>query len=79
MTVVPHTLVNQKWRITKGSHTKAACRFRAAALLPFFFFGRGEGWFKKGGWPFFALVSRLGEGQDKDGKGERIRVEALVV
>lgn len=34
---------------------------------------------KKGGGLFFALVSRLGERQDKDGKGKRIRAEALVV
>ena len=36
-------------------------------------------WVFRKGRPFFALVLRLGKRQDKDGKGERIRAEALVV
>lgn len=71
MTGAPHSLRSSK---DEGSHTKAACRFRAAAILPFF--GRGAG---QGVVPFSALVSLPGERQDKDGKGERIRAEALVV
>lgn len=66
MTGVPHTLVHLK----KESHTKAACRLRAAALLPFFWGGGLQG-----GWGGLFSLSL----QDKDGKGERIRAEALVV
>lgn len=57
----------------EGSHTKAACRFRAATMLPLFFFsggGTGQGVVV----PFSALVSR----RIRMEKGERIRAEALV-
>lgn len=74
--MLPTPFVHPQRRITKGSHTKAACRFRAAAMLPFFLKGGGPG---RGVVPFSALVSLFGERQDKEGKGERIRAEALVV
>lgn len=75
MTGAPHSLRSSKEEDHEGSHTKAACRFRAAAILPFF----GRGGAGQGVVPFSALVLLLGERQDKDGKGERIRAEALVV
>lgn len=64
--------VHPKRRITKGvtQRPPAASALRPSCL---FFFGGGAG---QGVVPFSAL---LGERQDKDGKGERIRAEALVV
>lgn len=50
----------------------------ASALRPscLFLGGGGAG---QGVVPFSALVSLPGKRQDKDGKGERVRAEALVV
>lgn len=58
----------------EGESHKGRLPLPRCGPVAFFFLGV----FKKGG-PFFALVPRLGKRQDKDGKGERIRAEALVV
>lgn len=67
--------VHPKRRITKGvtQRPPAASALRPSCPL------LGGGGAGQGVVPFSALVSLLGERQDKDGKGDRIRAEALVV
>lgn len=61
---------------TKGESHKGRLPLPRCGHPAFFLGGGGAG---QGVVPFSALVSLPGKRQDKDGKGERTRAEALVV
>lgn len=76
MTGAPHSLRSSKEEDHERESHKGRLPLPRCGHVAFCSEGGGPG---RGVVPFSALVSLFGERQDKDGKGERIRAEALVV